>query len=545
MNYLLGDLNLNRRKQFNSGSPVVVSTTPLNQEEGSAVITLPAYTSHVNKIDLTEWLGQGIDGWVWACISQLRAFLNGQSITPRTIATYGASGLPVFFRFLTSGTTRCQPEQFNQQWVKNFVDWLNDNASWSQATRKSHYSHTKTVLIGLQLRGVLPSDSSIFPQNPFPNSNAALKGETPLSPEERARFVEALRNDIVAIHKGVFDGSEAEALTVHVLAIAIRTGLNPTPLLELSRDSLKPHPFLGNMKTLESFKRRGNSTHIKSLRFSREDKQTDSIPMDGVALFKMVLDRTQYLVDTAPQILRDRVWLYQAKGSTTTLSLGIMTFYIRSIINRHALLSDENTPLRMNISRLRKTLESRLWMLSDGDLFAVSSIMGHTPNVADIHYLKCTDEMRKNATFVGEALPDIFRGAMDELGQRRVIPIHKLENTPLGSCKDPINGDKAPKDGSYCSNFFSCFSCRSYAIVGSPKDLHRLFSFYWFLDIERIRTQSREWREQFLVMMTLIDSFTLDKFDSLLVGEAKAEARLNPIKFWKSYQLGEGGTSNA
>lgn len=86
-------------------------------------------------------------------------------------------------------------------------------------------------------------------------------------------------------------------------------------------------------------------------------------------------------------------------------------------------------------------------------------------------------------------------------------------------------------------DFFSCFSCRSYAVVGAHKDLHRLFSFYWFLNAERLDTRSQAWREHFLVIMTLIDSFTADKFDIAVVKQAKEAARLEPTAFWRSYQM--------
>lgn len=184
-------------------------------------------------------------------------------------------------------------------------------------------------------------------------------------------------------------------------------------------------------------------------------------------------------------------------------------------------------------------MENRLWLLSSGDIFAVAAIMGHTPEVADSNYLACTNEMRQNATFVGEALPDIYRGKDTSEGSGvKIVPIQPLENTPVGSCKNSLFGDLAPKDGTnHCSDFFSCFSCRSYAIVGSPKDLHRLFSFYWFVNAERESSRSREWTEQFVATMNLIDAFTQDKFDAALVAQAKEAARVEPIKFWKTYQL--------
>jgi hypothetical protein len=540
---------MDRRKKFDAPAPVVVATTPVAEDEGGAVVYIGEHSGSVRNIDLTKWLNRGIDEWVWACASQLRAFLNGKSVRTRTIACYGSEGIPAFFQFLTSAVSPIRPEELDRRRMEQFVVWINEHSQWKMTTKCNRYSSIKSFLVGLMARGVVPGDRSIFPPNPFPNSAGNTQGETPLSPTERIRLAGALRDDLVSIYKGSFGGHESIALTVHALMIEFRTGLNTTPLLELRRDCLKPHPFMPNMMVLSAFKHRSNSTHIKSLRNTRSDALPTSIPMDGVALFNKVIERTQTLADSAPKNLRDCVWLFVAEGFSPyrgkLRKMTAQTFVLntQAIVDRHDLRADNGERLRVNASRLRKTMENRLWLLSNGDLFTVAGIMGHTPQVADTHYLACTDEMRKNATFVGEALPDIYRGngAMEETGEHKAILLSKLENTPVGSCKDSINGDKAPKDGSRCSDFFSCFSCRSYAIVGSPKDLHRLFSFYWFMEVERQRTRSREWGEQFMVTMNLIDSFMLDKFDSALVAEAKEKARVEPLKFWKNYQLnGEG-----
>lgn len=359
---------------------------------------------------------------------------------------------------------------------------------------------------------------------------------------------------MIALHQGKFTGNDAEALTVYALSLALRTGLNTAPLLELKRDAIQPHPFLPRMGILTSFKRRGTGTHIKTLRRSRADRQNGAVSMDGVALFYKVLDRTRPLAESAPPALRNAVWLYESTDPRTNrrltkLRCGTLGRGIGRFIARHDLRADFGGHLRLNLRRLRVTMENRLWQLSNGDLFTVAQLMGHDPKVADQHYLAVTPEMRAHATIVGEALPDIYCGrdaARTEGADWPLIPIHRLENTPVGSCKDSLYGDKAPKDGiNHCMDFLSCFGCRSYAIVGSKKDLHRLFSFYWFLDVERARIRSRKWSEHFVWVMQLIDAFTLDKFDNALVAEAKAWAKQDPLKFWKSYQLqAEGLTAH-
>ena len=537
-----------KRKSFHAPPPVVVATAPALDGETSLVIHLPENPAILRIINLTPWIGRGIDDWVWGCATQLRAFLQGGGVTTATVVKYWNNGLRWFFEYLVSASSPPKPGELNRRKLDQFVAWLNDRSKRNSSSKRGVYTATKAILVALVERGIIPADRDLFPPNPFPGSNASMKGQSPLSSTERASLGNALRKDLIAIHIGEFTGTESEALTVFVLALAMRTGMNPAPLLEMGRDCLAPHPFMPNMMVLKSLKRRGNATHLKSLRYSRQEDDMVSTPMDGVGLLNKVLERSQNLAGKAPKHLSNRVWLYASEDRRNPGTIRCMTnpavlANIQKIAERHGLRNDSGEPLRLNLSRLRKTMENRLWLLSNGDLFTVAMLMGHTPQVADLHYLACTDEIRRNATFVGEALPDIYRNGGD--GETGIaVPIHKLENTPVGSCKDSLNGDKAPKDGTHCADFLSCFSCRSYAIVGSHKDLHRLFSFYWFLETESQRIRSRKWTEQFRWTMNLIDTFAQDKFDQTLVAEAKETARINPINFWKSYQV-QGSGSHA
>lgn len=532
-------------RKSHAAAPARVSVTPICVENGGATVMLPVRGNATSQrtLDLSAYLGRGIDAWVWACTTQLRAFLAGGGATPATVRGYWLHGLVHFFNFLITAGVPCQPGTLERKHIAAFIAWLRDHTDWAYTSQRSFYTRTKAVLNGLQHRDVVSGCTELFPANPFPHSNARQKGATPLSTSERARLATALRDDIIAIHKRQFDGPASAALVVYLLTLAVRTGANTTPLLEMKRNCLKPHPFMPNMMLLETFKRRGNATQLKSLRFSKEEDRLLPIAMDGVALVRKALAMTQPLADSARDDLKHFVWLYIRTGigdkprDVTRLSGSALCLGIQALINRHQLKADDGAPLRINASRLRKTMEDRLWQLSDGDLIVTAALMGHTPQVADNHYLACTRSMREDATFVGEALPDIYRNGEHDDNNGKVIPIAPIVATRVGGCKDPYYGDKAPRDGTPCDDFFACFSCRSYAIVGAPDDLHRLFSFYWFLEREKDHARSSDWRAQFHHTMRLIDTFTVDKFDSTLVQAAKERARVDPHIFWKSYAI--------
>lgn len=531
------------RKSFAVPPPVEVATVPPPvplDDASSLVIPLPENPSRVRTLDLTPWLGQGIDAWVWACGGQLRAFLASKEVTAGTVAGYWSSGLRYFFKFLTTVGDPADPAQLEPRHIRLYLGWLAEQGG-AYVSQKVKYDIAKSVLTALTRRQIVPNQAGLFPVNPFPKSNSRSKGAAPLSSGERVRLAQALRDDLVAIHQGHFDGPDSAALVVHLLAVAIRIGANTAPLLEASRDCLRPHPFMPNMMRLELFKRRGNATKLFQLRYSKQNDLSLSVPMDGVALIRKALKLSEPLLVEAKPAHRNRVWLYRAErrsaaaGLVVPLTGNTLEYGIASLIERHGLRTDDGEPLRLNLSRLRKTLEHRLFDLSGGDLIATATVMGHAPKVADTHYLACTQQMRENATFVGEALPDIYRTGEDG---KKGIPILPGQS-PTGRCKDPYQGDKAPKNGEPCDDFFSCFACTSYAIVGSPEDLHRLFSFYFFLEREMYQAKTDDWRTEFRHTMNLIDRFTTDMFDPAMVAAARECARLAPLKFWASYALSE------
>lgn len=530
-------------KKFNANSPIKISIVPDTGDANPSaglLISLPENCSSRRTIDLNRWLGLGIDAWVWACANLLHALLASREISHRTLVSYAAEGLRFLFEFLVVSAEPVQPQHFQRCHVHLYINWLKKQVG-GYSTQRNRYNFTKSVLVGLLRRGIIPDSHDLFPVNPFPRSNNGENFAGALSQAERSRLMHALRDDLTAIHHKRFQGSQSAALVVHLLAVAVRTGANPTPLLEATRDCLRPHPFLPNLMLLELFKRRGNSTRLVNLRYSKEQDGSLAIPMDGVGLIRKVHEVTQPLVVDAMAEHRDRLWLYRdgsyrRPGRIAVLTHATLAEGISALVARHDLRGDDGEPMRLNLSRLRKTMEQRLWALSGGDLISTAALMGHDPKVADSHYLQCTQKIRENAAFVGEALADIYDKGFGDEGVASTVPA--LPNiSPTGRCKDPYNGDRAPKNGHPCDDFLSCLACTSYTVVGSPADLHRLFSFYWFLEREALRIRAADWRAEFRNTMNLIDRFTADKFDTDLVEAAKAYAKLTPLQFWADYTL--------
>ena len=448
-----------RAKDYKAKTPAITMDLAADSDASGAIVALPPNPRNHNIIDLRPWLGHGFDDWVWAAATVLKARLHSGNYSVASIVSFAANGMKVFLPYLTGnqgGIVPSRPSDMTATDVVRYIAWLRLKYP-NGSTAKNYYSAFKSVLVGLMDYGFIEqSHDVLLPANPFPMNGATTRGETPLSQSEMERLAAALKLDLIAIHHGGFSGLDSEALVVLMLIVGMRSGINTTPLLEMKRDCLGPHPFMPNLMLVRTFKRRGKGAQLTSLRQTHIHDLAASIPMDGVAVLKMVLGMTQNLVAEAPDGIKDRVWLYRSsqrgdlKGQTLCLNMGRVHENTKAIVHRHGLFADDGSVLRVTLGRLRKTMENRLWKLSDGDLLAVSAVMGHSPQVADNHYLHLDERTKaEGAKFIGEALPGKLRG-------------HDLVPTPTGSCKDSLQGALAPKDGStHCAEFTHCLGCQS------------------------------------------------------------------------------------
>lgn len=495
-------------------------------------IDLPRNPRNHRQIDHSQYLGLGFDAWAIQSIDVIRTLLQGGNFSVTTLIGYSVTGFRSFFNFLSRELIESPPATPNaltKRHMERYISWLKLKYP-NGSTAKNCYTSFKSLVIILLDYGFIENTlDDLLPPNPFPNNAKNTKDADPLTMGEMQRLLSALKSDLIDIHKGTFLGNDAEKMTVLLLITAARSGLNTTPLLEMARDALTPHPFLPNLKLINTLKRRGKGAQLKTIRQTNLLDEYSSIPLDGVAVLNKALAISEPLVQLASEEISSYIWLYrsgQRGGEKNIVALTPGTLYVcsKSICERHTLKNDQGNRLNVTLSRLRKTMESRLWKLSGGDIIEVSSIMGHIPQVADNHYLKINDEIKtEGAIFVGEVFPDKLRHT-------------SITPTPPGGCKDSLFGSLAPKDGvNHCSEFIHCLSCPSYAIVGTLDDLYRLFSYQQFLyaEVEYFLTDEwNAWRKRQFNFIQVIDDFTSRKFDHALVSQAKAKAKSSPHLFW-------------
>ncbi|WP_261523280.1 site-specific integrase [Burkholderia multivorans] len=505
--------------------------------------------SGAKRFDFQVWYGVGIDPVTYACQRQIERFLDGQDreVTDLTVRSFCQAGLKTFLDYLTQLRFALRREltlaDITRETMDGYLAFLRDSGV-STVTQKNQYTNTKSVLKALCQRRlideVVSGDNATFPKNPFPGLRRGDRGERPLPKAQRQAFSVAVRKAVMPLFSDAVPPT-SELLAYALLIIALHTGRNTWPLLEMTRDCLHAHPKNDRL-FLVLYKRRSHSASKVALRAEgNNDLGVDSMltVRPSVAhLIRRVLELSDRLRDEAPPHLKSRVWLYRMRtpgggigttGEISALNTGTLERAIKLLVQQFNLVDTDGTPLRLNVSRLRKTFINRIYEILDGDIVSTASAAGDTITVTDVNYLRPGEHAQKNWKFLGVVL----------VSELLTNTLGATEMTPVGRCSDPVHGDHAPKrDGAICMNFLSCLRCKNYVVTSD--DLFRLFSFYWRILAERARMSSRRWQREFAHIVRLIDRDVIDAglakgiFRKTVVESERKRARHHPHPFWQS-----------
>ncbi|CAK0387362.1 phage integrase [Burkholderia pseudomallei] len=505
-------------------------------------------TQGARSYDFGKWYGVRIDEIVYACQRQIERFTDKQDaeVSPATVRTY-ADALNDFFKY-TSMVAAARGESLalrhiDRSLIDGFLGFLRDTGT-ATSSQKSCYHAVKAVLKALcrrqLIREELAGDKRTFPSNPFPGVHRTTKGEKPLSLREKREVARVLRAAITPLFdEGAVPTSQL--LAVAFLLVALHTGRNTTPLLEMTLDSLRPHPKDGTM-FLVLYKRRGHSTSKVALKNDRTDtldiESVGAVKTTVTGIIRRVIHITSHTRSQAPEGLRQMVWIYPltraafgfgSTGDVTALSPSTLYNAITDLVSANGLIDASGKPLRLNVSRLRKTFVNRMFELLDGDLVATAAAAGNSPSVVDRSYLEPGEESSKNWQFMGMTLVnELLTGTLGA-----------TERTPVARCSNTSHGEYAQKqDQSVCMNFLNCLRCRNLVVTGD--DLYRLFSFYWRILKERTRMDVKRWRRQLAHIVRLIEQDVIEQglrrkvFTQTMVDHERERARIDPHPFWKA-----------
>ncbi|MCA8300103.1 hypothetical protein LGN24_01230 [Burkholderia seminalis] len=514
----------------------------------SSLIHFGKSASKCRRFDFGPWYNVGIDQITYACQRQIERFLDKQDLDVEvsTIAGYCTNGLRHLLTHLAIHAAAIgralELRDIGRAMVDSYLVFLRDRGV-STLSQRVCYAYTKSVLVALGRRGlfelVITGDNATFPNNPFPGSHRQDRGESPLTRAERKAFTAAVKTAVLPILTN--DTAPTSTLLAYaLLVVALHTGRNTTSLMEMPIDCLKPHPK-DNLEFLVLYKRRGHTTTKIVVRSETTAERTvESTPILRAAvsrLIRRVIELTAQIRTEAPSDIRNRVWLYSKRTMDgrlriVNLKIGTLDEAIKKLVRDYDLVDNDGKPMRINISRLRKTFTNRINEILEGDLVATAVAAGNTPSVASRHYLRPGEDAKQDWRFMGVCLVnELLSGTLGA-----------TERTPVGRCSDIRMGEYAPKrEGAPCERFLNCLRCRNYVVTGD--DLWRLYSFYWRVLGERSRMDRQRWNQQFRHIPRLIERDVIAVgiarkiFREVDVAAARERARHDPHPFWASQTI--------
>lgn len=510
----------------------------------SQIVRFERNASVYRKFDFGPWYGVGIDNITSACQQQIHRFLDKQdsNVTITTVITYCRSGLRTFLDFAAGQRTLANHDlsvqDINRNMINGYLNYLKDKGL-TKVGQRTKYNAIKSVIVALGKRGVITynqsGDEALLPRVPFSNVNKPYPTIPPLSDSDRNRFAVVVRRAVAPIWNDDVIVT-TELLAYALIVVALHTGRNTTPLLEMTRDCLHDHPKPGR-KFLVLSKRRGYNTSkvvLRSIDSSEEEQSsTFAVHNNTERLINRVLTLTVDIAAKAPSHLKDRVWvcLSGASHSVGTI-VGLTTSNLHKAFAKISedlgLTDTEGFPLRVNISRLRKKFGNRIYEILNGDIAATAIALGNTPKVTGDNYLAPDENSKRNWRFMGEIL-------VTELLSNKIGASYK--DTPTGKCNNSKTIEFSPPyAGATCIQFTNCVKCKHYAVT--TDDLHKLFSFYFRVYQEREFMDKKRWAQVFGHIPRLIDNYIIAEglkrnvFKKDEVDIARERARSNPHPFW-------------
>ena len=536
-------VNKEKLKKTSVVEPTIDSTQ--NQEiirPISPVVNYPNIGSkggNGSNVNFTRFYGKGFDDITSRVYYTAKALLkNTDALSEETQKTYFTNGFSHFAEYLTlfrySAGEDLTQDDITPELIEQYLLHLR-GCELGYNTQKGYYTHLKSMLIYMRNKGYwsvigdINLNNDFFPKNPFPNSSKRAKGEKSLTPHEKRQVVVALKQAIKPIYQKTEPLTGYE-LVVCLLAVAIQTGINTSPLLDMTTDSLTDHPLKDCRKLLTVFKKRGNATQLHNLRKSQELEVVQGIKLDVAYLIETIIERNS---QARKSIDTDLVFVYEPRvahigaesGRASSLAERLLRYNIKKFIKEYDLRDEDGRTMKLNVSRFRKTFINGIYELSGESLLIAAQQAKHSGTGALDHYLQAPEQSKRNLGLMGEI---------------RVKELTCAEpSVPVGHCKDPKNGHRAPKDGTFCNDFLGCFRCKSFVITGD--DLYKLFSFYWAIIRNRDEFGRKDWKRHLKNVLRVVDEEVVPEFTKLgqlqRVEAEKERARTNPHPYWQNLDM--------
>lgn len=322
----------------------------------------------------------------------------------------------------------------------------------------------------------------------------------------------------------------SESLLPYYLAMLIHTAGNPEPIAGLQRDCLQSVPLLDDRQVLVW--RKGRTPHLQRRTFS------SAAAFEPPALVREILQWNERLRPLAPASLRDRLFLFKAKGrhAVTVLARSIVKYGLKRFCARHGLPA-------FSPASIRPSVLSAFYRTS-GDLRQVRTVANHVRLATTMRYVEAPEVQilhrarvaALQSAFVGHIGGSRTDGPAADMGETAQVPLDAPPSPPRTQavslfgfgCNDPLAGT-APgtRSGELCVNFMGCFTCPNAIITADPVSVARLLQARDHLRAAAAALHPARWQAVYAPLLHILEEDILPRFAAREL--AAAEQRLEQL----------------
>ena len=281
-------------------------------------------------------------------------------------------------------------------------------------------------------------------------------------------------------------------LAAFLVLLSLETGMEMECLIRLKADCLR-NPTKGYVE-IEYYKRRARGSEWKRLRVRDGSSATPG------GLMRLAIALTER---ARRHMGSDRLWLlWTIDGLRPANEEGKQG--IAAFVERYNLIDDNGAPLRLNLSRLRKSQKAEWYRRTNGQLeqFAV----GHSISVAARHYADIPALRHVHEQTLAAAFHDALdvalkpRLAMSEqeslvMEQQHLSPVADEQDVWLARCGGFYESPFAEAGNPCPTPFWGCLECENAVIT--ERKLPALIAFQSFMADQRTSLNAAEWSVKF------------------------------------------------
>lgn len=440
--------------------------------------------------------------------------------------------------------------ELNFDLLTEFLSWLKDknttkyktdltkNSTFTQGTLRHVYSSVKKTIEEINRYQNINLDTKL-PDANFKNTILNSKKTLGFNQSERMKIVEACKKEFNLIDLGEVTNIR-QIYIPYILTIALRTGFNVQPLLDLRIDSVSESILEGRIE-IKTYKNRGYSSQISSLKRDEDDETAIVSKNISLLLDQLIAKSSSHRINASPEIASFIFLVPKQDGSIDKFNSEELWVNIQRFRDKYELVDGRGEPLEMNVRRFRPTFASLLLKKSGGDIRVVQKALNHSSISTTSSYFDSNqEEFKASFKFNGVVMQHSLTGSDPEkLASDLNISLQEAESLMAGnnrmkvsSCKNPFKPPFKKEDLSDpCTQFNACFRCSNQIITAD--DSHKIFSYYWWLLDKKNKMPLTAWNKAYEWIIRMIDTEVTEKLSAFVnVVAAKENARLNPHAAW-------------